>query len=105
MSKTTLTTQIVPCNTERESRVGTPPEKSCNQSNETHSKHDKKKHKKVRPKPWKTHEKEAVSLHFASAIMLKRLSGKEVIVTFLEEKGINRSWKNVKDQTRNTYLS
>ena len=55
----------------RESRVGTLPEKSCNQSNEIRSKHEKKKHKKVRPKSWKTHEKEAVSLHFASAIMLK----------------------------------
>ena len=79
----------------KESTVGTFPQTCCNRSNETNPKHDKKKQKKFCPKPWTSHKKEAIELHFASAIMLKWLPGKNLIVKFLVETGINRSWKNV----------
>ena len=95
----------VACVPGKESTIGTLPQTYCNRSNETNPKQDKKKHKKFCPKPWTSHEKEAIRLHFASAIMLKRLPGKNTIVKFLEETGIHPSWKNVKDHIRNTHLS
>ncbi len=88
-----------------ESTVGTLPQTCCTRSNETNPKHDKKKHKKLCPKQWTSHDKEDIRLHVASAIMLKRLPGRNMIVKFLEETGINRSWKKVKDHIRNTHLA
>ena len=87
----------------KEITIGTLPQTCYNRSNETIPKHDKNKHKKCCPKPWTSHEKEAIRLHFASAII--RLPGKNMIEKFLEETGINRSWKNVKEHSRNTHLS
>ena len=60
----------------KESTKGILPQRCCNRSNETNQKHDKMKYGKCCSKPWTSHEKETIRLHFASAIMLKRLPGK-----------------------------
>lgn len=64
----------------------------------------KQKKRKVVFKKWTTFEKDAVSRHFASSIINKKLPSKESIVKFLVSSKIDRSWTNVKDHIRNTYL-
>jgi len=54
---------------------------------------------------WTEAEKDAVRMHFATAILNRKLPGKSEIEAFLSESHLDRQWQNVKDHIRNQYFT
>lgn len=57
-------------------------------------------------RPWNAAEKAAVHKHFGKLIMSRTLPGKDKIIKCLQAEPClqNRSWQNIKDFCRNSFL-
>ena len=64
----------------------------------------KKRRKLTKKKKWTEKEKRAVRKQFAAKIARKELPGKKEIEQFIKNMKIARTWNNVKDHIRNTYI-
>jgi len=64
-----------------------------------------KRRRVTKRRMWTEAEKDAVRMHFATAIMNKKLPGKSEIEAFLSESHLERQWRNVKDHIRNQYFT